>query len=1301
MASASRSHPGILAAPIAALLARLLVPAAALAQGEPVTFSATGDYPYGSSEISELQQHMDLHNLYSPSDFYVHVGDIKSGSESCQEGRFIDVADALKTLAVPAFCLVGDNEWTDCSNQSQAWGWYVQHLANLDAWFCYPWELERQSVRPENWAFVHKGVLFAGINIPNGDGGNQNTRLQHDATWVNQQMTSKKSQVRAAVIFGHAGPSGSRAIFFDQFEASSAAFGKPVLYIMGDQHKWQLDNPWSPPNMTRLIVDRGGAEQPVEITVNMSTSNPWVFRRNPWSGSPSSFDHSPCVDVGPDKTVGVAAPLALTAFVRDDGSTSVLWTKRSGPGTVTFANASSKSTTATFSSAGIYEIRCTATDAVQQSWDELLVTVGTGGGGSFLTITDVAVIEGSSGTGNAVFDVVLSGSPSGSVSVSYATTDSSAQAPSDYTATTGTLTFTSTGTRTVSVPVHGDTQVEPNEVFFVNLSGATNGAIITKSQGRGTIQNDDAAPPNAPPVATADSYVVAEDGTLAVASPGVLANDVDPEGQALTASVVAGPSHGTLSLASNGSFTYTPALNFNVDDTFSYRATDGAGNRDTANVVIDVTPVNDPPVAGDDAWSTGVGATLVVAAPGVLGNDVDVDGASLQALVVTTPAHGSLSLAANGSFTFAPDPGFAGGDAFTYQARDAAGASDVATVAIAIGTPQTATFHPVEDAYVKVSGSSSYGTDSSLRVRGGSTSYNSHLKFDLTGVGSVASAKLRLRVIERGSNATWHATGNNFAGTSVPWQEETLSWAVAPLLGPSLGTVTVLPVGSWVEIDVTAQVPGAGIYSFALAGIEGNSTRFSSKEGANPPELVVTTVGGGGPAPEPDIAVNPASHDFGTVFLGSSASRTFQVRNDGGADLQVTSTTLAGPGAAEFTIDTGGGPGTLAAGATRDVSISFHPGSIGAKSASFRIGSDDPDEPIVDVALAGVGVDVPSGGAPIVLEEVVGGGSTSSNVVSTTGDVTAADTHLYLATIAAKNFRETTAVTGLGLAWAPVVSQCGARGQTGIAIWAATGTPSGNGRVTATLASAPNAAVIIVTRYSGAASIGNVVSANTIGVSGPCSGGTDGTSYSFAVPTAVPDAVVFSAGGLRSKVHAPGTGWTEHLEIHQGSGGSVAGAHVMDRIVAAPGAVTVNGTFDGAVDWAVAAIELRPSPAVATRQGRRGAAAPEANEPGPAAALAGAAVPAALALEPPRPNPFREGVTIEYALPAAVPVELAIYDAAGRLVRRLAQGQLPAGAHEAHWNGRDPFDRPAASGVYFVRLTAGSETRLRKVILAR
>ncbi len=108
-----------------------------------------------------------------------------------------------------------------------------------------------------------------------------------------------------------------------------------------------------------------------------------------------------------------------------------------------------------------------------------------------LSINDVTVVEGNSGTTNAVFTVTLSAASGQSVSVNYATADGTATQPADYTSTSGTLTFTpGQTTNTITVPAVGEVVPEANETFFANLSGATN-ATISDNQGLGTISNDD------------------------------------------------------------------------------------------------------------------------------------------------------------------------------------------------------------------------------------------------------------------------------------------------------------------------------------------------------------------------------------------------------------------------------------------------------------------------------------------------------------------------------------------------------------------------------------------------------------------------------------------------------------------------------------------------------------------------------------------------------------------------------------------------------------------------------------------
>ena len=112
------------------------------------------------------------------------------------------------------------------------------------------------------------------------------------------------------------------------------------------------------------------------------------------------------------------------------------------------------------------------------------------------SINDVSVTEGNSGTTNATFTVSLSVAAVSPVTVDYATADGTATAGQDYAPTSGTLTFQIGDLqKTVAVPVNGDSVVEPNETFLVNLSNPTGGLTIADGQGIGTIRNDDQPPP--------------------------------------------------------------------------------------------------------------------------------------------------------------------------------------------------------------------------------------------------------------------------------------------------------------------------------------------------------------------------------------------------------------------------------------------------------------------------------------------------------------------------------------------------------------------------------------------------------------------------------------------------------------------------------------------------------------------------------------------------------------------------------------------------------------------------------------
>jgi VCBS repeat-containing protein len=170
--------------------------------------------------------------------------------------------------------------------------------------------------------------------------------------------------------------------------------------------------------------------------------------------------------------------------------------------------------------------------------------------------------------------------------------------------------------------------------------------------------------------------------------PSVLAND---SGQgAMTGERLSDPAHGHLDFQPDGSFVYTPNPDFSGIDHFTYRAVDGTGTSTPATVTLQVLPTNDPPTAHPDVYATDEDIALIVPAPGLLANDPDPDGDALTAVLRAPPPNGTVSLSANGGFTYTPHAHFHGTDAFTYRVNDGEFNSPDQTVTI--------TVHPVNDA---------------------------------------------------------------------------------------------------------------------------------------------------------------------------------------------------------------------------------------------------------------------------------------------------------------------------------------------------------------------------------------------------------------------------------------------------------------------------------------------------------------------------------------------------------------------------------------------------------------------------
>jgi hypothetical protein len=193
--------------------------------------------------------------------------------------------------------------------------------------------------------------------------------------------------------------------------------------------------------------------------------------------------------------------------------------------------------------------------------------------------------------------------------------------------------------------------------------------------------------PDQPPTAVGDSATVDEDAAATAID--VLANDSNADGGPMAIASAGDPAHGTVVLtggapgASTG-LTYQPAANFCGTDTFTYTLTPGSAS---ATVTVTVTCVDDPPTAVDDVGTTDEDTPLVVAAPGVLANDVDVEGDPITVSTATDPSHGALVHGADGSYTYTPAADYCGTDSFDYTINGGSTATVDLTVNCVVDVP--------------------------------------------------------------------------------------------------------------------------------------------------------------------------------------------------------------------------------------------------------------------------------------------------------------------------------------------------------------------------------------------------------------------------------------------------------------------------------------------------------------------------------------------------------------------------------------------------------------------------------------
>ncbi|MCC6075585.1 Ig-like domain-containing protein, partial [Pseudomonas sp. GCM10022188] len=426
------------------------------------------------------------------------------------------------------------------------------------------------------------------------------------------------------------------------------------------------------------------------------------------------------------------------------------------------------------------------------------------------------------------------------------------------------LTFAKAGdpaNGSVMVNTDGSWTYVPNADFHGNDS-----FTVTVSDGQGGSKTVTVAitvtPVNDAPVALDDNLATSEDTSVTYTAAQLLGNDSDVDGDSLVIASVTSGAGGSAVLNADGTVTFTPNANFNGVADFTYTVSDGTLTSNTATVRVSVTPTNDAPVAVDAAATTPEDTPV----SGQL-TATDVDGDALTFVKASDPANGSVTVNADGSWTYVPNANFHGNDSFTVTVSDGQGGSKTVTVAI--------TVTPVNDAPVALDDNLATSEDTSVTYTAAQLLGNdSDVDGDSLVIASVTSGAGGSAVLNADGTVTFtpNANFNGIADFTYTVSDGTLTSNTATV------RVSVTPTNDApVAVDAAATTPEDIPVSGQLTATDLDGDALTFAKAGDPANGSVTVNTDGSWTYTPNANFHGSDSFTVTVSDGQGGSKTVTV----------------------------------------------------------------------------------------------------------------------------------------------------------------------------------------------------------------------------------------------------------------------------------------------------------------------------------------------------------------------------------------------------------------------------------------